>query len=588
MSEPYTPMLTLVIDFHMAESNQLYDVKIFVRSSVKLLEEIKLILEKNANCERYMYLRFLLIVPNDLPYWRSLVTVWAERVLLNHWFSIKEVALVKGDDERIAKLERLVNQIVVNHGKGSSSNDLMSTCSRPDIDNVKVADDGMPTDNADGNHDIRIGLYNASSCSPANIDNGKVIGAGMGIDNFNGKNDIPNENHNAVNQGLGGYANDPMELRSSCSRVDMDNGEVACSGMGIDKVDGMNDIPNLNHNCVNQRKGGSTNDPMSTCSLTDMDNGEVACDGMVIDKADGKNEYTYSQRAPSTLDVLIKALDCANDNPGIDVLQHDNDVDRSVAELNHHPIADIHVEPIHVYDFADDYMSVLNDEEREAKYSLDEMKLMDEEEKLVVKDPSVKQHVDAFIDEQEDKTTMLSVSMGLIETLQLTQASLVQCVACETHSKKTTCCITFDLWVRHNVVILEIPTLMMGPCGVGKFYDTLVMSAKTRRPCGENEENCTQLAVLSRNLPSTVKDPLQTALAYRERILEYFWRHKTEAEPSVLPDEGTYQLIIYDSIATRLQGHTLSYNTSSLDGRKYSSLALEDQSLDHLKTKLYD
>ncbi|GKB81881.1 hypothetical protein Tco_0948776 [Tanacetum coccineum] len=43
-----------------------------------------------------------------------------------------------------------------------------------------------------------------------------------------------------------------------------------------------------------------------------------------------------------------------------------------------------------------------------------------------------------------------------------------------------------------------------------------------------------------------------------------------------------------DTIATRFQGHTLSYNTSSLDGRKYSSFALEDQSLDHLETKLYD
>ncbi|GKE18896.1 hypothetical protein Tco_1426473 [Tanacetum coccineum] len=126
-----------------------------------------------------------------------------------------------------------------------------------------------------------------------------------------------------------------------------------------------------------------------------MDNGEVVCDDMVIDKADGKNEYTYSQRAPSMLDVLIKSLDCANDNPGIDVLQHDNDVDRSIAELNQHPTADIHVEPVYVfYDFADDYMSVLNDEEHEeeneAKYSLDEIKLIDEDEKLIVKDPPIK------------------------------------------------------------------------------------------------------------------------------------------------------------------------------------------------------
>ncbi|GKA97230.1 hypothetical protein Tco_0825124 [Tanacetum coccineum] len=32
----------------------------------------------------------------------------------------------------------------------------------------------------------------------------------------------------------------------------------------------------------------------------------------------------------------------------------------------------------------------------------------------------------------------------------------------------------------------------------------------------------------------------------------------------------------YNTIPTRLQGYTLSYNTSSLDGRKYSSHAFED------------
>ncbi|GKB97813.1 hypothetical protein Tco_0983950 [Tanacetum coccineum] len=37
-----------------------------------------------------------------------------------------------------------------------------------------------------------------------------------------------------------------------------------------------------------------------------------------------------------------------------------------------------------------------------------------------------------------------------------------------------------------------------------------------------------------------------------------------------------------------LQGHTLSYNTSSLDDKKYSSLSLDDQSLDHLETMFYD
>ncbi|GKA43595.1 hypothetical protein Tco_0736319 [Tanacetum coccineum] len=329
----------------------------------------------------------------------------------------KEVALVKVDDERIAKLERLVNQIVVNKGNGGSSKDPISTCSRPDMDNVEVAGDGMPIGNADGNHDIGIGLHNVvnrglggssndpmSSSCPADIDNGEVAGDGMPIGNADGNHDIGIVLHTAVNQGLGVSSNDPMS--SSCP-ADIDNGEVAGDGIGIVNFDRKNDIPNDNPNSVNQVFGGSANDPMSTCSLTDMDNGKVACDGMVIDNADGKNEYTYSQRAPSTLDVLIKALDSANDNPGFDVLQHDNAIDSFVAELNHHPTGDIHV---HDCEFADDYMSVLNEEEHEekhdAKYSLDEMKLIDEDEKLIVKDPPVKQHVDAFIDEQEDKTTV--------------------------------------------------------------------------------------------------------------------------------------------------------------------------------------
>ncbi|GJT95997.1 phospholipase-like protein [Tanacetum coccineum] len=469
----------------MAKSNQLYDVKIYVRPTVKLLKEIKLLLERNPTLERLfrrtVFGRWLDILSHDndnhlmhyvlhhqdsnlilelyatplemkeswliasINFINGLVdedmnvsqddgagvvncvdfqhnSVLANSVLsanshegLNGQLFLdsdrraknpvtnkdkqptmaeifaeiralrKEVMLVKVDDERIAKLERLVNQIVVNEGNGGSSKDLVSTCSRPEIDNVKVVGDGMPIGNADRNHDIGIGLHNAlnqglggssndpmSSSCPADIDNGEVAGDGMPIGNADGNHDI--------------------DISSSCP-ADIDNGEVASDGIGIVNFDGKNDIPNDNPNSVNQVFGGSANDPMSTCSLTDMDNGEVACDGMVIDNADEKNEYTYSQRAPSTLDVLIKALDSANDNPGFDVLQHDNAVDRSVAELNHHPTADIHVHEEH-------------EEKHGAKYSLDEMKLIDEDEKLIVKDPPVKQHVDAFINEQEDKTTV--------------------------------------------------------------------------------------------------------------------------------------------------------------------------------------
>ncbi|GJT83292.1 hypothetical protein Tco_1057634 [Tanacetum coccineum] len=105
-----------------------------------------------------------------------------------------------------------------------------------------------------------------------------------------------------------------------------------------------NDIPNCsvpdvtsNHTGVDQGLGSSANDPMSTCARPDMHNAEVACDGMSIDKADGKNEYTYSQRNPGNLDVLIEACTYSNKHPELDVFQHDNFVDRSVPKLNQHP-----------------------------------------------------------------------------------------------------------------------------------------------------------------------------------------------------------------------------------------------------------
>ncbi|GJX19024.1 phospholipase-like protein [Tanacetum coccineum] len=111
-----------------------------------------------------------------------------------------------------------------------------------------------------------------------------------------------------------------------------------------------------NHTVVDQGLGGSSNDPMSTCSRADIDNVKVACDGMSVDKADRKNEYTYSQ----------------------------------------------------VYDFADGYINVLNDEKMVPNYSSDDMKLQHEEDNLTVEQRPVEhQPVDELIDVQKDKPTLL-------------------------------------------------------------------------------------------------------------------------------------------------------------------------------------
>ncbi|GJW12530.1 hypothetical protein Tco_1578357 [Tanacetum coccineum] len=55
---------------------------------------------------------------------------------------------------------------------------------------------------------------------------------------------------------------------------------------------------------------------------------------------------------------------------------------------------------------------------------------------------------------------------------------------------------------------------------------------------------CIFLYRLSCKLPLIVDDSLQTAIAYHEWVLQYFWSHKVEAQKSLLVDEGAYQLIM--------------------------------------------
>nr|GEV08652.1 hypothetical protein [Tanacetum cinerariifolium] len=76
-------------------------------------------------------------------------------------------------------------------------------------------------------------------------------------------------------------------------------------------------------------------------------------------------------------------FDSQKNHSGIDVLQHVTHVECSVAKVNDHPIVDISVKAIHVDEFAGDFIDVLNDEQSIPKYSLDDMKLQDEEEKFI-------------------------------------------------------------------------------------------------------------------------------------------------------------------------------------------------------------
>ncbi|GJZ17796.1 hypothetical protein Tco_0553919, partial [Tanacetum coccineum] len=342
----------------------------------------------------------------------------------------KEVALLKVDDTRIAKLERILNDNfipcndrskgnhnAVNPGLTTSANHPLSSCFSPKMPNDEVAIAGIAIHNSDNDVNERIGVssnYSMSNTSCPEMHNAEVLAAGMGIDkadeniykpnaNDNDSNssghDMPNANDNDVNQGI-----DPM---STCSGPDMHLAKVAVAGMEIDKGDGHIDIPTASDNDVNLAKSVSVNDPMvhihlyfAICSMGFQNEVapnavyegnvvsakevgldvliQVACDGMGIDKADG-----YSQREPSTLNALIEGFDSQNNNPGIDFLQHDDHVDCSVAKPNDHPTADIGVKPLLENEFADDFMDVLNDEESLPKVSLDDINVDEQEEKLI-------------------------------------------------------------------------------------------------------------------------------------------------------------------------------------------------------------
>ncbi|GJW34607.1 phospholipase-like protein [Tanacetum coccineum] len=175
----------------------------------------------------------------------------------------KEIALVKVDDARISKLERLLNDNFI-----------------------------LSNDRSKGNHNaVNAGLTTSanhplSTCSRHVVDNPIVACAGTGIHNPATNNDSRDSNHNDVNTGLSCSANDHM---SNSSGPDIHLAEVAVACMEHDKGDGDGhiDIPTAIDNDVNLAKSVSVNDPMSNSSGPDIHLAEVVVACMEHDKGDG-------------------------------------------------------------------------------------------------------------------------------------------------------------------------------------------------------------------------------------------------------------------------------------------------------------
>ncbi|GJV19589.1 hypothetical protein Tco_1368609 [Tanacetum coccineum] len=191
------------------------------------------------------------------------------------------------------------------------------------------------------------------------------------------------------------------------------------------------------------------------------------------DAKNPKDDYTHSQHH---LDLLIKACAFKTEIPTIDVLVPPDGDDRLLHTMKPNDACD----QVDVDHFEDDYMFMLNNEEQPVKTSLDDMELGYDVEKLEICNGVV-----TFYD-----------SLGWAGGNRR------------------------RWWRQMKKLLPEKLTVYLVMHGI--------LESK-----GISTESYNITYKLSRNLPLTVNDPLETALAYRERMLEYFWNHKIEIETTL-------------------------------------------------------
>ncbi|GJR36469.1 phospholipase-like protein [Tanacetum coccineum] len=283
----------------MARCNDLYAVKIVVRSSVKLLKEIKDILKRNPTCQ--MLFRRTVFGPcvicseglSDMDAVRFCLLLVAELVFM-------------GKEDRNCIPRHLVSL---------------------------VEDFDCWNDYPWGEYMWVFILFrandNKSSCLSPEMPNDEVVVAGTAIHNADEMYDSPNcVTDNDVNERIGVSSNYSM---STCSGADKHLAEVVVASMEIDKGDGHIDISTASDNDVNLSK-------TSFCLMTSWFDFKMKLRRMLYTK----EMLFLLKKSGSSIEAIIIASD------RIDIPQHDDHVDCSVAKLNDHPTADIGVNPVHV------------------------------------------------------------------------------------------------------------------------------------------------------------------------------------------------------------------------------------------------
>ncbi|GJW31267.1 phospholipase-like protein [Tanacetum coccineum] len=355
------------------------------------------------------------------------------------------------------------------------------------------------------------------------------------------------------------------------------------------------EIPNFfsDHKDTSNHTAGVSTEPMPASSSSHLGNDEVAShvdDRIEIDAENAKDDYTNSQHH---LDLLIKACTFKIKISTIDVLVPPNADDRLLRTMKPSDTCD----QVDVDHFEDNYMLMLNDEEKPVKSSLDDMELEQQPKKTkskimktdVIVPPIFLENLSRLDDYKRDKVTVPDYMFEFIKNKAMPHYQFPwgkQNIVVVRRFWLSIACFNIgkigwlndhylDLWVD-LMRSLRPPEADWAMClaelkihnGVVTFYDSLGWASGNRRRWWRQMKKllpkkltlylhmhgvleskgisadsykitykyadapfqaalfgdcgiwvCIFLYRLCRNLPLTVDDPLETALSYRERIL---------------------------------------------------------------------
>ncbi|GKB17426.1 hypothetical protein Tco_0851349 [Tanacetum coccineum] len=166
-------------------------------------------------------------------------------------------------------------------------------------------------------------------------------------------------------------------------------------------------MPNIcsNHNDTSNHIGGLSTEAKPSSSSSYLGNDKDAShldDLMEIDGENVKDGYTNSQ---DHLHLLIKALESKTENPTLDVVVPPKDDDCILRTIKPNYAYDV----VEVDNYDDDYMLMLNDEEKIVKSSLNDMELEQEPDKIAVKQEILEQQANA----PKGNTTIFEETVGV-------------------------------------------------------------------------------------------------------------------------------------------------------------------------------